>query len=341
MEEDKQTQEQIFENFKQFFYLDMKVKQQMMLLAPKETDDYDEETRLKYVNTLYKSIETIGNKLKKIMGQFVPGFDIIMDKKINETAETLYKNKIERGTIQDLYRKSISSMDEKLVEEVKKNFVGYINPDFNEIFQKSNTLNEMLHICHSYIMNNKEILQKIPIVQKKENERKQPIYLRGENTEFGLKILESIPTDIDSYSTDLVAVDNKVFMMIRDLGHALTVELEKEEKDNVMIRYFVPKICNEEMIRNLPGIDVKTINDNGAYGSFETLEKDISREISDFLEKVPTDEDIPAIDYNQKVEEKFFKKAYQNSLPQKRESIANKIKQLIYRTIFKDKGKER
>lgn len=47
-------------------------------------------------------------------------------------------------------------MDEKLVEEVKKNFVGYLDPDFNEIFQRSNTLNEMLHICHSYIMNNEE-----------------------------------------------------------------------------------------------------------------------------------------------------------------------------------------
>lgn len=67
----------------------MKVKQQMILLVPKETDDYDEESRLKYVDKLYNLIETIGNKFKKVMGQFVPGFDIIMDKKINETAEKI------------------------------------------------------------------------------------------------------------------------------------------------------------------------------------------------------------------------------------------------------------
>lgn len=143
----------------------------------------------------------------------------------------------------------------------------------------------------------------------------------------------------DSRLTDLIAVDNKAFMMIRDLGHALTVELEKEEKDKIMVKYFVPKICNEEMIRNLPGIDARTINDNGAYGSFEISKKDISREISDFLEKVPNDEDIPKFDYNQNVWKSFFKKAYQNSLAQKRKSIVNKIKQLIYKT--KDKGKER
>lgn len=340
MKEEKLSQEQTFENFKKFLDLDMEIKRQMISLAPRETDDYNEETRLKYIDRLYSSIETLENKLKRIMEQFVPNSGIIIENKLKQIVEMLYGSKLEPGRINDLYRKTISNMDGKLVEEVKKKFVGYLNPDCNEILQKSNTLNEMLHICHSYVMNNEEILQQIPIVQKKENTRGQPIYLRGENTEFGAKILEAIPTDIDSYSTDLVAVDNRIFMMIRDLGHALTVELQKRDKENVMVSYFVPKICNEEMIKKLPGINKETINENGAYGGFYTVENDVCEEIANFLEKVPTDRDIPPIDYSKEFGKGLFKKSYESVTALKRKNIINKIKELIQRKIFKD-NKER
>ena len=341
MKEEKLSQEQTFENFKKFLDLDMEIKRQMISLAPRETDDYNEETRLKYIDRLYSSIETLENKLKRIMEQFVPNSGIIIENKLKQTVEMLYGGKLEPGRINDLYRKTISNMDGKLVEEVKKKFVGYLNPDCNEILQKSNTLNEMLHICHSYVMNNEEILQQIPIVQKKENTRGQPIYLRGENTEFGAKILEAIPTDIDSYSTDLVAVDNRIFMMIRDLGHALTVELQKRDKENIMVRYFIPKICNEEMMKNVPGIDKKTINDNGAYGSFKVLENNICKEISDFLEKVPTDADIPPVDYSKMFEQNLFKNSYENTTATTRKNIVNKMKELIQKNFFKKIKKDK
>ena len=50
-------------------------------------------------------------------------------------------------------------------------------------------------------------------------------------------------------------------MMVRDLGHALSVDIDISKDDEIIVKYFVPKICNMDMIQALPGINKKSITE--------------------------------------------------------------------------------
>lgn len=42
-------------------------------------------------------------------------------------------------------------------------------------------------------------------------------------------------------------------MMVRDKGHVLSIEITYEDKD-VVVEYFIPKLCNIDMVNVLPGV---------------------------------------------------------------------------------------
>lgn len=88
-------------------------------------------------------------------------------------------------------------------------------------------------------------------------------------------------------------------MMVRDSGHALTLEIDETTK-NPFLSYFIPKICNAEKINQLKGVTKADLKDSKAIfgstvGIFELGEKgkqNIGQEVIQFVEKVPTDNDL-------------------------------------------------
>ena len=64
--------------------------------------------------------------------------------------------------------------------------------------------------------------------------------------------------------TDIVSMEKKMLMMVRDRGHALTIEIDKEEAGAVF-KYFIPKLCNRDMIEKLPGINKITEMEQQEY----------------------------------------------------------------------------
>lgn len=65
--------------------------------------------------------------------------------------------------------------------------------------------------------------------------------------EFSQKIFEFIPNNMDVGDTDIISLKNKILMMIRDRGHATTMEIDLQNQD-VWVNYFITKICK---IQNL------------------------------------------------------------------------------------------
>ena len=84
-------------------------------------------------------------------------------------------------------------------------------------------------------------------------------------------------------------MENKVFMMIRDRGHALTIEVDETEEANI-VRYFIPKICNREMTERLP--EIGKITQNGARGAFDSTKEEFIQKLFIFIGGVPTDYDM-------------------------------------------------
>lgn len=306
--ESKETKN--FEAFKNFIKTDMRTKEEMIDIAPEELDDYDELARIEYSDKLDAALKGMEIDLKMVSEGFEFGgiVDAALKKFFEATKEKLAVGKYENGIGNKMYRDTISDMRPEFVEEVKDNCVGYTGASSEllaELIGKSKTVNEVLHAMHSYIMNNEEIMENMPKIDEKKNSSKYPINLYGEMSPVAQKIFENFPLDMDVGFTDIISMKDRVFMMVRDRGHALTIDMDTKDQDEIGVKYFVPKLCNEEMINALRGIDKSSITPNGARGSFTAKSEAITEELFGFIEKVPTDMDIPAVRewYNQRLEE--------------------------------------
>ena len=286
------------EAMKEFFERDMKIKETLMSLAPTEADDYDELSRMEYVDKLEKGLDSLEYDTLASKKKF--GFGEELNNTIREyfanKKKSMAVGKYEAGICQKIYNSEFASMSENFIEEVKEGFVGYAffsNPSKLPGFvKKAKTVNELLHSIHSSIVNNDEILESMPQKGTKRNTIEEPITLYGEENEVAEKIFKEFPLEMDCGITDIVSLKNKVLMMIRDRGHALTIDMDTTNPKEVEVKYFVPKLCNEEMIRKLPGINESSITKSGASGFFVSDKDKITKDLFDFIEKVPTDGDM-------------------------------------------------
>lgn len=80
-------------------------------------------------------------------------------------------------------------------------------------------------------------------------------------------------------------------MMIRDRGHALSIEIDTRE-ENALVNYFVPKLCNEDMISKLKGLNKIDELSKTATGMFEVPKEELSEKLFEFIEAVPMDKDM-------------------------------------------------
>ena len=305
----KNTEETRYEGLKKFFKLDSIIKQKMMEYAPNGI--MTEEEKISYSDSLEEMLKNAKNELKAVFIKL----DINIDEKIDEFFQ---QKNIELDNclnkpngIKDFYQNSISNLDSEFVESVKNTCVGYaMAPDYanNLIIPQAKTLNELLHFLHSSIVNNDELLRSMPVIEKKkyitprtleiaqkrgievEESWKNEVTLYGEETPIAREIFDKFPEDSEAQWCDIISLENKILIMARDLGHALTIDIDTSE-EKPFVKYFIPKICNEKMVEELPGVG--KITDNGANGMFEVENvSELSKKIFSFMEKVPTDSNI-------------------------------------------------
>ena len=300
-QEDIAKREKTFESLKEFFASDLRIKEALAKLAPTEMDDFDEESRIKYTDKLYKELRDFKNIIQNF--EFGSSLTASIQAYFARVREATMLGNYEKGAIQRLYREQFSDMNSQLIEEVKDKCVGYtLLNNLGYLMGKAKTINELLHIVHSHITNNEGILQALPIIATKDNKGKYPITLYGEETELSRELFEDFPDELDCGWTDIISMKDKILMMVRDRGHALTIDIDIAKESDVLVRYFVPKLCNRSMIESLPGVNA--ISENGANGLFQTSKSDMSERLIDFIGKVPTDLDMPYFQNMMKAEEK-------------------------------------
>ena len=169
------------EAMKEFFERDMKIKETLMSLAPTEADDYDELSRMEYVDKLEKGLDSLEYDTLASIKKF--GFGEELNNTIREyfanKKKSMAVGKYEAGICQKIYNSEFASMGENFIEEVKEGFVGYAffsNPSKLPGFvKKAKTVNELLHSIHSSIVNNDEILESMPQMGTKRNTIEEPI----------------------------------------------------------------------------------------------------------------------------------------------------------------------
>ena len=292
---ENEDRNRVLEGLKKFFANDMKIKKTLVKMTPTELETCNEEKRIEYVDELYKSLREIESQLLDGISSF--DFYPIVKDEIKHFFDGIKEKMViadyDSETIQKIYKENFSSMNAEVIEEVKQNCVGYTyRNDLPQLIQKTKTVNELLHVIHSHITNNQDILQTISIIDTKKNKENYAITLYGEENELSRKLFEEFPLDMMCGWTDIIAMQDKILMMVRDRGHALTIDIDIAKENGTIVRYFVPKLCNRAMIEALPGVDKSNISENGANGIFETSKEEFAEKIIDFISKVPTDEDM-------------------------------------------------
>ncbi len=284
---------------KKFIKTDLSIKNDLLQLAPNNADNFDEASKINYTDKLYQSLKYLEFDFKSSFEGF--GLSEAVNESLteffNKTREQLAIGNYKNTDCREIFQKNFSNMSKDFIENVKKTFVGYTSfnlGDLNSSIKDAKTVNELLHSCHSYVMNNKELLSSITKISEKQNKFNYPITLYGENTKPAEELFTKFPMDLDVGWTDIISLEDQIFMMVRDRGHALTIDIDTS-KDDYFIKYFVPKLCNEDMIKALPGINKDNISNNGASGSFICNNKEFTDKLFSFIEKVPTDNDMPSI----------------------------------------------
>ena len=285
---------------KTFIKTDLSIKNDLLQLAPNNADNFDEASKINYTDKLYQSLKYLEFDFKSSFEGF--GLSEAVNESLteffNKTREQLAIGNYKNIDCREIFQKNFSNMSKDFIENVKKTFVGYTSfnlGDLNNSIKDAKTVNELLHSCHSYVMNNKELLSSITKISEKQNKFNYPIMLYGENTKQAEELFKKFPMDLDVGWTDIISLEDQIFMMVRDRGHALTIDIDTS-KDDYFVKYFVPKLCNEDMIKALPGINKDNISSNGASGSFICNNKEFTDKLFSFIEKVPTDSDMPPID---------------------------------------------
>lgn len=278
-----------------FFSVDTRIKKEIYDIAPQSLGEYTDEISVsKYTNELNDSLIYIFSELKcvvlDIFGKDSNVFNRVcyLEKTIKES---FYSCGFDMNKLKLFYQKFISNMELIFIDNVKRECVGYTSGNTSSV-DMAFSINELLHFIHSYVINNDEILQSIPLLNEKKNDYDYPISLRGIKSPVFEQLFNLFPNDLDCGWTDMVVInDKKLIMMVRDRGHALTIDISLNN-DMARIEYFIPKLCNIEMINNLPGINKVNENSVGATGVMEVPINTLPSVLFDFISRVPTDNDM-------------------------------------------------
>lgn len=282
-----------------FFLLDIKIKKILFKLKPPLKDEsISDEYLFKYVDNMYDELKYIYSEFKDTFNNF----NLFMSEdKLDELYKKWYNNLskcgYDRDKLETYYLNNIADMSEELINSVKRNLIGYsMFKNVNACLEKVNTINELLHVVHSYIVNNEYLYKELNVISKKNNNYNYPITLYGEPGEISKMIFDSFSNEINCGWTDIVSLEknNKIYMMIRDLGHATTIEFDISGND-IMVSYFIPKICNAEKVNKLRGVNKVSIDSDAGCsttGKFISSVDEIGNDLNNFLSMIPTDDDI-------------------------------------------------
>ena len=296
--------EQNLENMENFLKIDLEIKEKIAELSPDNIDFEDNESKIEYSDKIFKGIKDLQYSFSNLMRSFDLPSELVeeVQNKLKNIEEHITYAGTNSHILKELYSSCFSDMSKTFVDKVNKNFYGYLlEKNVGEVISNSNTVNELLHGVHSYVMNNEEILQSLNVIEKKNNNNEYSnITLYGRDETLAREIYDNLNNIENTSNIDILSLKNKIFMMVRDKGHALTLEIDSLD-ENLLVKYFIPKICNVQMVNKLKGITKVKDTSKPTNGMFETTRESLSNEILDFIDKVPTDMDMEFVKSTPKI----------------------------------------
>jgi hypothetical protein len=291
-------------NVKLFFDYDIRIKNMIVSLIPNK-ELYDKEEQVSYLDNLYKGLKDIEYYILKI-NKLLKLDELNED--INEFFDNLKADLDATGyryrRVISFYEAFITDMHSSFVRKVNESIYGYSDIKIKDVFNEITTVNELIHFYHMYIINNENIYRNTPVLEEKKYDNNNKVVLCGDNNIKAKEIFDNILNDKNYGDTYILSLDNKIIIMVSGLGHALTIEIDNLsglqndydfkslKNDKFIINYFIPKVYDVDKIKELKGLNHYKEIDTFARGVFDVDGINLAKSISDFLENVPTKEDI-------------------------------------------------
>ena len=280
------------QELERFFELDLKVKK---LIESSRPDMYDRDP-VEIEKNLLKTIEMSRSAINQML--FLGRLDL--EEEFNELFDRIKQN-VESSNYNidkliEAYEKNILRMTDGFEELLEKHISAY-QEQIGQLYvplKKCNTINDMLHYVHFCVVNDENTYKNMNLLDTKNDGKYDCLgyKLYGREDEVARDIFNTLPDG--ETAIDELSFNNHILLMIRDRGHALSIDAEKEENDNYRVSYFIPKVCNVDIVNNLKGVKKldKELHDKNSstHGEFISNKEDIGREISDFIKSVPTDD---------------------------------------------------
>lgn len=315
------------EQLEYFFDADLRIKRLLVDCAPTETDNLDADSRIKYFDKLHRALGYINSTLSSfVKGPFfledqfwdysttysedgIPHVEFIesrvpysFDKKMQEIKRKLIASESSNRSLRESYNDSFAKMDDNLIKQVKQQIIGE-NLDEHEkvanLISSSSSINEILHILHSHMLNNREVLDSLPIIDIKRNLTypNSPDYSRTilagvKNNTLAKEVFNTFSLNPHFSYAYIVGLDDRTLMMVKDAGHCLTMQIQEDASGNVRTEYFIPKVIDADIINSLPvtehNLDYETGTDTGLIISSREEAADT---ICSFVDLIPSDGD--------------------------------------------------
>lgn len=294
----KEDNKILFKETEMFFLNNIKIKAQLINMAPPNINDYYVLKSYGYqlknfideMETFFKKFANIffnENLISKIDSLFI---------EINEELKEFQKfNIFDSVNINNFYFKRIATLSQNLIQELNLNCYGYTytnNP--GKFINKCQSINDLLHLFHTCIINDENFYKRMPLVEEKNNIFDYSIRLYGSLNDVSKSMFQEFPLDMDVGFTDILSLplSNTIIMLIRDRGHALSIQIDISDQDNIYVDYYIPKICNIDMVNSLKG--VRKVDEHSMFtnGCFQTNINNLNTELFKFISMVPTDLDM-------------------------------------------------
>lgn len=272
-----------------FFEYDYKIKEEMIRIAPPVSGD--NTMAVSYADTLYKGLKDILFRLKMMNDSFNlnPDLEPHIQKILSSMQKDLIDCGADLGKLRAFYKKYISNMSPEFVMAVKQEFVvaNFFNRKIGGSIPYIKTLNEYLHYLHTGVMSSNFMMQSVPVLKARGIENVSRISLRGQDSLLGENLYNKYPRE---ENVDIISLSaNKVILMLRDYGHFSTIELSVGPKET-LVEYYIPKICDVDMVNNLPGVSKVTGSEVGTTGRVTVdNEKLVAYLCNDFIPRMPKD----------------------------------------------------
>lgn len=282
------------QNMQKFFDLDMKIKETLYELAPNKAYMADEEYKIKLSDKMYEKISDIKFYLERIFSDFgMNGYESHLNNLISSYKQEIAEAGTDSRKLEAFYKNCLSDMSPEIVEQTAAACRGHVlasADDAREVAFKTKTINELLHVVHSQILNNNYIYEQMPLIMETTACNLEDCKLYGIDSNMAQRALQALSSSIGVGMVDVLGIsEGHVIAMIRDKGHALMIEMDKQDNDSINVKYHIPKICNIDMIKALHGISHINESLNYAKGSFDVSEKDFGVELLSFVSNVPED----------------------------------------------------